>query len=147
MWPQRHLSINAMQCEGMKLSFQSSCLFYYYHYWMWCGCCLPLLHHFSPSPSSWLLSQKCQKFQCIIIIKLIQKTWFVKRFASAIEKFNWLNNFGGGHHWCVKLPKHVFRRVGFYAYIYTQVCFFKNTYLLKYELNKLDNFKKYVSVI
>ena len=25
--------------------------------------------------------------------------------------------------------------------------FFKNTYLLKYELNKLDNFKIYVSVI
>ena len=94
-----------------------------------------------------VIESKVSKFQCIIIIKLIQKTWFVKRFASAIEKFNWLNNFGGGHHWCVKLPKHVFRRVGFYAYIYTQVCFFKNTYLLKYELNKLDNFKKYVSVI
>ena len=94
-----------------------------------------------------VIESKVSKFQCIIIIKLIQKTWFVKRFASAIEKFNWLDNFGGGHHWCVKLPKHVFRRVGFYAYIYTQVCFFKNTYLLKYELNKLDNFKKYVSVI
>ena len=102
------------QCNEWKLSFQSSCLFYYY---------LPLLivvdavaaATSSLLPSPLVIESKVSKFQCIIIINY-SKTWFVKRFASAIEKFNWFNTWWD--HWCVKNFQSMFLEESVFTLIY-----------------------------